>query len=103
MNLRADDTFVQDEGWYAAASRYRDFERRHKGMRTVYLELGVGFNTPIIIKYPFWQATLANPQATYACLNLGEAVVPRDIEEQSICINADLADALDQLSRAVNP
>ena len=102
MNLRADNTFVQDEGWYAASERYRDFVRRHEGMRTLYLELGVGFNTPVIIKYPFWQATLANSQATYACVNLGEALVPRDIEGQSICINADLAAVLDELSRIVN-
>ena len=102
MNLRADNTFVQDEGWYAASERYRDFVRRHEGMRTLYLELGVGFNTPVIIKYPFWQATLANSQATYACVNLGEALVPHDIEGQSICINADLAAVLDELSRIVN-
>ncbi len=102
MNLRADNTFVQDEGWYAASERYRDFVRRHEGMRTLYLELGVGFNTPVIIKYPFWQATLANSQATYACVNLGEALVPRDIEGQSICINADLAAVLDELSHIVN-
>ena len=102
MNLRADNTFVQDEGWYAASDRYRDFVRRHEGMRVLYLELGVGFNTPVIIKYPFWQATLANSQATYACVNLGEALVPRDIEGQSICINADLAAVLDELSRIVN-
>ena len=102
MNLRADNTFVQDEGWYAASERYRDFVRRHEGMRVLYLELGVGFNTPVIIKYPFWQATLANSQATYACVNLGEALVPRDIERQSICINGNLAAVLDELSRAVN-
>lgn len=102
MNLRADNTFVQDEGWYAAAARYRDFVRRHEGMRVLYLELGVGFNTPVIIKYPFWQATLANSQATYACVNMGEALVPRDIERQSICINADLAEVIDELSHAAN-
>ena len=103
MNLRADDTFVQDEGWYAAAARYRDFERRHQGMRMLYLELGVGFNTPVIIKYPFWRETLRNPQATYACVNLGEAMAPREIEGQSICINADIAKVLKALSHAVNP
>lgn len=102
MNLRADNTFVQDEGWYAAAARYRDFVRRHEGMRVLYLELGVGFNTPAIIKYPFWRETLRNPKATYACVNLGEAMVPRDIEGQSICINADIAEVIDALSRAIN-
>lgn len=102
MNLRADNTFVQDAGWYAASERYRDFVRRHEGTRALYLELGVGFNTPVIIKYPFWRETLRNPKATYACLNLGEAIVPRDIEAQSICINADLVETLGALSRAVN-
>lgn len=101
MNLRADDTFVQDDGWFAAAARYRDFERRHRGMRVLYLELGVGYNTPAIIKYPFWRATLENPQATYACLNMGEAVAPKEIAERSICLNADLAETLTQLESAL--
>lgn len=101
MNLRADDTFVQDDGWFAAEVRYRDFERRHRGMRVLYLELGVGYNTPVIIKYPFWRATLENPQATYACMNMGEAVAPREITERSICLNADLAETLTQLKSAL--
>ena len=102
MNLRADDTFVQDDGWFAAAARYRDFERRHRGMRTLYLELGVGYNTPAIIKYPFWRATLENPKATYACLNMGEALAPKEIAERSICINADLAETLSKLEAELN-
>lgn len=102
MNLRADDTFVQDDGWFAAAARYRDFERRHRGMRTLYLELGVGYNTPAIIKYPFWRATLENPKDTYACLNMGEALAPKEIAERSICINADLAETLSKLEAELN-
>ena len=101
MNLRADDTFVQDDGWFAAAARYRDFERRHRGMRILYLELGVGYNTPAIIKYPFWRATLENPRATYACLNMGEALAPKEIAERSICLNVDLAETLSQLEAAL--
>lgn len=97
MNLRCDDTFVQDEGWYAASGRYNDFIRRHKGMRTLFLELGVGGNTPGIIKYPFWQMTAENPKATYACINYGEAGCPRDIEKQSICIDGDIGETLSQL------
>ena len=90
MNLRCDNTFVQDEGWYAAYSRYEDFLRRHGNAKVVYLELGVGGNTPVIIKYPFWRMTQANPEATYACVNFGEAVCPQEIAERSICLNADL-------------
>lgn len=87
MNLRCDNFFVQDEGWYAASSRYEDFIRRHKNLHILFLELGVGANTPAIIKYPFWQMTAQNSRATYACINYGEAVVPRELEKQSICIN----------------
>ena len=94
MNLRADTTFVQDEGWYAAAERYSDYIRRHKGMRILFLELGVGGNTPGIIKYPFWQMTAENPRAVYACVNDGEAVCPREIEKRSICINGDIGEVL---------
>ena len=89
-NLRADDKFVQDEGWYAAYNRYEDFLRRHEGLRTVYLELGVGFNTPVIIKYPFWKWTAQNENATYVCINLDDADAPDEIKKQSICINADI-------------
>ena len=94
MNLRADDTFVQDDGWYRAAERYDDFVRRHRGLRTVYLELGVGYNTPNIIKYNFWRATAENRKATYVCVNQGEAYVPRKIAAQSIGLNDDIGHVL---------
>jgi len=94
MNLRCDDTFVQDEGWYAASERYHDFIRRHKGLYILFLELGVGGNTPVIIKYPFWQMTSENPKAVYACVNYGDAVCPRGIEKQSICLDEDIGKAI---------
>ena len=94
MNLRCDDTFVQDEGWYAAAGRYEDFLRRHEGMRMVYLELGVGGNTPVIIKYPFWRMTRQNPDASYICVNSQEAYIPREISEQSVSIQRDISEVL---------
>ena len=94
MNLRVDETFVQDDGWSRARERYDDFIRRHKEQHVLFLELGVGRNTPGIIKYPFWQMTYHNPKAVYACLNLEQAVCPAPIEGQSICIGGDLGDAL---------
>lgn len=97
MNLRSDDRFVQDSGWYAAASRHDDFVRRHINSHILLLELGVGGNTPVIIKYPFWQMTAKNPQTVYACINLGEAVSPREISEKSICISEDIERALTDL------
>lgn len=90
MNLRSDNTFVQDEGWYRAADRYAEFLRRHENLHILFLELGVGYNTPAIIKYPFWKMTAKNPKAVYACLNFGEAVCPKEIESQSICINSEI-------------
>ena len=97
MNLRSDDTFAQDDGWYAAAERYRDFIRRQKGQRVLFLELGVGGNTPGIVKYSFWGMTAENPKAIYACVNLGEACAPTEIIDRSICINADIGEVLKQL------
>ena len=97
MNLRSDGTFVEDEGWHKAGARYSEFLRRHEGMRTLYLEIGVGGNTPGIIKYPFWQMTAANPRATYACVNLGEACAPRELERQSILIDASADEVVAQL------
>ena len=97
MNLRSDDKFVEDEGWHRAAERYELFLRRHQNMRILFLELGVGYNTPVIIKYPFWRMTAENPQAVYACINYGEALCPREIERQSICIDGDIGNVLSQL------
>lgn len=94
MNLRADDTFVQDEGWYAAAQRYEDFLRRHDGLRVVFLELGVGGNTPVIIKYPFWKYTFENPNALYVCVNFQEAFAPKEIAARPVCIESDIGDFL---------
>lgn len=90
MNLRCDQTFVQDDGWYQANHCYEDFLRRHDGLNVLYLELGVGANTPGIIKYPFWNYTYQNKNASYACINYGEIPCPRDIKKQSILIEADI-------------
>ena len=98
MNLRADETFVQDEGWYRAAERYDEFLRRHENLHILFLELGVGYNTPAIIKYPFWQMTAKNPKAVYACLNFGEAFCPEQIRPQAICMDADIGQVLHSLS-----
>lgn len=93
-NLRVDNSFVEDEGWHEAQNRYRAFISANKNKRILFLELGVGGNTPVIIKYPFWQMTLDNPQATYASINLGESFAPLALESQSILINADIQKVL---------
>ena len=97
MNLRCDDSFVQDAGWYAAARRYEDFLHRYGNGRILFLELGVGGNTPGIIKVPFLRMTARNPRATYACINLGEAVTMRGLEAQSIVLDADIGIVLSEL------
>lgn len=99
MNLRSDNRFVEDEGWHKAAERYELFIRRHQNMRVLFLELGVGYNTPGIIKYPFWQMTAKNPKITYACVNDGEAIGPKEIEQQAIYFNGDIGKVLDELDR----
>ena len=98
MNLRCDDTFVEDEGWHRAAERCANFLRTRDGQKILFLELGVGYNTPAIIKYPFWQMTAKNPNARYACINQGQASCPREIERQSICIDAEIGAVFQQLS-----
>ncbi len=94
MNLRCDNTFVQDEGWYQANDCYRDFLQHHQGQSILFWELGVGGNTPVIIKYPFCQMTFQNPKAIYACVNWGEAFAPPEIAARSICINKDIGQVL---------
>ena len=100
MNLRSDDKFVEDEGWHRAAERYENFLRTRAGGKILFLELGVGYNTPVIIKYPFWQMTAKNPNAIYACINQGQAACPQEIGKQSICIDADIGQVLQNLSDA---
>ena len=97
MNLRADDKFVEDEGWREAAKRYENFLQARRQRRVLYLELGVGFNTPVIIKYPFWRMTEQNLNAVYACVNYGEAACPTEIEKRSVCINGNIGDVLEKL------
>ena len=97
MNLRSDDKFVEDEGWHRAAERYENFLRTRANEKILFLELGVGYNTPVIIKYPFWQMTAKNTNATYACINQGQAVCPEEIEHRSVCINADICATVNQL------
>lgn len=97
MNLRTDDTFVEDDGWHEAARRYKDFLHCHAGQHILFLELGVGGNTPGIIKYPFWRMTQQNPKAVYACVNLGEAWAPGEIAGRAICIDGDIGEVLKQV------
>ncbi|SMC70138.1 NAD-dependent protein deacetylase, SIR2 family [Oscillospiraceae bacterium] len=97
MNLRSDDKFVEDEGWHKAAARYDEFIRTHNG-KVLYLELGVGFNTPVIIKYSFWQMTAKNPDATYACINYDDAECPDLIKDRAILIEGDIGDVLDDIT-----
>ena len=95
MNLRSDDTFVEDEGWHRAAHRYEEYLQKHEGQHILFLELGVGMNTPSIIKFPFWKMTYHNPEAVYACVNLGEAYAPDEIYDRSICIDSDIFKVLE--------
>lgn len=103
MNLRCDNSFVQDEGWYAAANRYDDFIRCHSNSHILFLELGVGMNTPAIIKYPFWQMTAQNPNAVYACINLIESYCPNEIARQSICLQGDIGNILYTITKMERP
>ena len=100
MNLRCDDTFVQDEGWHKAAERYENFLRTHAGQKILFLELGVGYNTPVIIKYPFWQMTAQNENAVYACINMGQTACPEDIKRQSICIDGNIGQCFRDMMRS---
>ena len=94
MNLRCDNSFVQDDGWYAASNRYDEFILCHKELHILFLELGVGANTPVIIKYPFWKMTAKNPQAVYVCINKQEAYAPREIVDSALCIESDISEIL---------
>ncbi len=99
MNLRADDKFVEDSGWHRAARRYEEYLRSHEGQHILFLELGVGMNTPGIIKFPFWKMTYQNPNAFYACVNLGEVYAPKEIFGRAVCVDVDIAEVVGELQK----
>lgn len=99
VNLRCDNTFVQDKGWYEAKDRYSSFIKKNKNKKILLIELGVGSNTPVIIKYPFWQMTSENKNAVYVCINYGEAYCPENIKKQSICLDEDIAKVISALKQ----
>ena len=98
VNLRCDGFFVEDEAWNEAARRYEDFLTQNQGKKVLFLELGVGYNTPVIIKYPFWKMTLENRSAAYACINQKESYIPPEIRGRSVCIPADIGHILKRLT-----
>ncbi len=98
MNLRTDDRFVQDEGWHSASKQYGNFIEKHRSENILFLELGVGYNTPGIIKFPFWKITAKNPEAFYICVNFGEVYVPDEIKKRAICVNSDINEFLKKIS-----
>lgn len=98
MNLRIDERFAEDKGWHDACRRYEDFLESTAHQHVLFFELGVGSNTPGIIKIPFWQMTAPNPKAFYASINLGEAWAPKEIQKRSLCIDGDIAAVLVQLA-----
>ncbi|MBQ2679726.1 MAG: Sir2 silent information regulator family NAD-dependent deacetylase [Firmicutes bacterium] len=97
MNLRSDDTFVEDVGWDEAAKRYKTFLKSSKNGRILFLEIGVGYNTPGIIKFPFWQMTMDNPKAVYACVNYENSICPEEIRKQSILVEGEADKVIDEL------
>lgn len=100
-NLRIDSSFVEDEGWHTAAEKYSEFLEKHKNNHVLFLELGVGGNTPVIVKYPFWYMVMENKKAVYACVNYQEAFCPNELEERSICIDGDIGEVLKEIKVSV--
>ncbi|MGN0261280.1 MAG: hypothetical protein ACI4B9_00295 [Eggerthellaceae bacterium] len=98
MNLRVDSNFVEDEGWHRAEGRYREFLAAHEDERILFLELGVGFNSPGVIKFPFWKMAAENKNARFASINLEEPWVPAALHDRAIAIGADLAVVLELLA-----
>lgn len=94
VNLRFDGKFVEDEGWKEEAKRYHQFVDDHRNGKVLFLELGVGYNTPGIIKYPFWKMAIENPDSFYVSINKEEALAPNMLKNRSICINDDISHIL---------
>lgn len=89
-NLRCDDKFAEDDGWREARDRYHAFLDKAAGKNTLFLELGVGYDTPGVIKYPFWRMTAENPSARFISVNIGETFVPGEIADRSLVVKGDI-------------
>ena len=100
MNLRIDNTFVEDEGWHKANENYKNYLQQNMMSKILYLELGVGMNTPGIIKYPFWSFAIVNPHSVFASISLEKNFIPENLERQSICIEGDIKEVLERLTEA---
>lgn len=99
--FRLNPTIIDDEGWYTAAEKYSEFLENHKNMHVLFLELGVGANTPVIIKYPFWYMVMENKKAVYACINYQEAFCPIKLEDRSICLDGDIGEVLGEIYKKI--
>lgn len=99
MHLRCDQYFVEDTRWNEAAANYGEFLQKQQGKKVVLLELGVGFNTPVIIRFPFENMVRENENWSLIRLNLNEVVIPESFGDRGIGINADIADSIRDLNR----
>lgn len=99
MHLRCDNYFVEDEAWHEACDRYADFLEQNEGKRLVLIELGVGFNTPIIIRFPFEKLLYEHTSYSLIRLNKDEAVVPESLGKRALGIGGDMAQAITDIRR----
>ena len=98
-NLRCDDKFVEDDGWHKAAENYQKFLEDNKNKKILFLELGVGWNTPVIIKYPFIRMTHQFNKAYYVCINKGDNYVPDEIKSKSLIIDDDIKKMIELIKK----
>ena len=98
MNLRCDQYFVEDEHWHEAAKRYGEFLEICTGKKIVLLELGVGFNTPTIIRFPFEKMMREYKEWTFVRLNIDEAVIPEGLGNRCIGINEDMVKSVSDIA-----
>lgn len=97
MNLRSDDSFVQDDGWVKHANLYENFLNRAKGKNLLLMEIGVGYNTPIIIKYPFEKTTCSDDKTYLIRINKDYAFCPKEIENKTVLFDEDVKSVLESL------
>lgn len=99
MHLRCDNYFVEDEKWHESADRYADFLEQNKDKKVVLLELGVGFNTPVIIRFPFEKLVRERDKYSLIRLNMNEAVIPESFKKRAVGIGGDMAEAVNDIKR----
>ena len=99
VNLRCDDTFVEDDGWYISQKNYDDFIINNSNKKVLLLEFGIGFNTPGIIRFPFEQMTYLHSNFRLIRFNDKFPEVSKEIKDRSMEVTDSIGEVIELVKK----